>query len=147
MRFLHSTHTGHTALWVVFALFTLGLVGVFILSLRVERKARVFHWYVKPRLSIIFSPKHDYARGETEADRLNRLSGLVLTIAMVSYFAMATGLGIEWVPTKVHGHNPHNLHLFRQVYYASESTPCLSLTCPDPTLSPLFDIATRADLR
>lgn len=90
VRLLHSTDAGHTALWVVFALFTIGLVGVFILSLRVERKARIFHW----------------------------LSALVLTIAMVSYFAMATGLGISWVPTKYHGHNPHNVHLFRQVYYA-----------------------------
>jgi hypothetical protein len=44
VRLLHSTHTGHTALWVVFALFTFGLLGVFVLSARVERKARVFHW-------------------------------------------------------------------------------------------------------
>ena len=50
-----------------------------------------------------------------------RLSAMVLTIAMVSYFAMATGLGISWIPTKVAGHNPENLHLFRQVYYARES--------------------------
>jgi len=40
---------------------------------------------------------------------------------MVSYFAMSTGLGISWIPTKVAGHNPENLHLFRQVYYARES--------------------------
>lgn len=43
---------------------------------------------------------------------------MVLTIAMVSYFAMATGLGISYIPTKVDGANPENLHLFRQVYYA-----------------------------
>jgi len=89
-RFLHSTHAGHTALWVVFTLFTLGVIGVFVLSARVQRKARVFHW----------------------------LSAMVLTIAMVSYFAMATGLGISWIPTKVSGSNPENLHLFRQVYVA-----------------------------
>jgi bacteriorhodopsin len=46
---------------------------------------------------------------------------MVLTIAMVSYFAMATGLGISWIPTKVSGANPENLHLFRQVYYARKS--------------------------
>ena len=45
-KFIHSTHTGHTALWVVFTLFTLGVIGVFVMSARVQRKARVFHWYV-----------------------------------------------------------------------------------------------------
>ena len=46
---------------------------------------------------------------------------MVLTCAMVSYFAMATGLGITYIPTKVEGANPENLHLFRQVYYARAS--------------------------
>jgi len=52
---------------------------------------------------------------------IRRLSAMVLTCAMVSYFAMATGLGITYIPTKVEGANPENLHLFRQVYYARES--------------------------
>lgn len=107
-RFLHSTHSGHTALWVVFTLFTLGVIGVFVLSARVQRKARVFHWYVG--MIYLGPPK-----------LISRLSAMVLTIAMVSYFAMATGLGISWIPTKVAGHNPENLHLFRQVYYARTS--------------------------
>jgi len=51
-RFIHSTHTGHTALWVVFTLFTLGVIGVFVLSARVQRKARVFHWYVLPLIAL-----------------------------------------------------------------------------------------------
>jgi len=50
---------------------------------------------------------------------------MVLTCAMVSYFAMATGLGITYIPTKVEGANPENLHLFRQVYYARTSLPPL----------------------
>lgn len=52
---------------------------------------------------------------------IRRLSAMVLTCAMVSYFAMATGLGITYIPTKVEGANPENLHLFRQVYYARGS--------------------------
>jgi bacteriorhodopsin len=51
---------------------------------------------------------------------------MVLTIAMVSYFAMATGLGISYIPTKVDGANPENLHLFRQVYYARKWTSTTS---------------------
>jgi hypothetical protein len=30
-------------------MFTLGVIGVFVLSARVQRKARVFHWYVLPQ--------------------------------------------------------------------------------------------------
>jgi hypothetical protein len=43
-RFIHTTHTGHVALWVFFAIFAAALVGVGITSLRVEKRARVFHW-------------------------------------------------------------------------------------------------------
>jgi hypothetical protein len=35
-----------TALWVVFALFTIGLVGMFLVAFRVEKRARLFHLYV-----------------------------------------------------------------------------------------------------
>ena len=46
-----------------------------------------------------------------------RLSALVLTIAMVSYFAMAAGLGETMVP--VAHHSAHSdVHVFRQVFYA-----------------------------
>lgn len=90
MKFIHATHVGHTALWVVFVLFTLGLIGVFILSQRVEKRARLFHW----------------------------LSALVLTIAMVSYFAMAAGLGVTYVSIPYHDPKASDFHFFRETYYA-----------------------------
>ena len=45
-KFIHAHHTGHIALWVIFALFTAGLLGVFVLAHRVEKRARIFHWCV-----------------------------------------------------------------------------------------------------
>ncbi|ORY32162.1 hypothetical protein BCR39DRAFT_524418 [Naematelia encephala] len=90
VRFLHATGTGHVALWVIFALFTAGLLGVWILALRVEKRARIFHW----------------------------LSAAILTIAMVSYLAMATGLGVTYIPIHNHGSKASIVHLLRQVYYA-----------------------------
>ena len=44
-RYLHATNTGHAALYIVFALFTAGLIGVGIMALRVEKRSRIFHWY------------------------------------------------------------------------------------------------------
>lgn len=43
MHFIHSGKTGHTALWVIFALFVAGFLGTGLLSLRVEKRARLFH--------------------------------------------------------------------------------------------------------
>jgi hypothetical protein len=42
-HFIHSGKTGHTALWVIFALFVAGFLGTGLLSLRVEKRARLFH--------------------------------------------------------------------------------------------------------
>ena len=97
--FLHATQPGFVALWIVFGLFTAGLIGVGILSLRVEKRARVFHWF----------------------------SAAVLTIAMVSYLVMATGQGVRYVPVKAPDtHKGALYHYFRQVYWARESpTPTL----------------------
>lgn len=39
---------------------------------------------------------------------------------MVSYFAMATGLGIADIATKYTGPRAGVVHLFREVYYARE---------------------------
>jgi bacteriorhodopsin len=75
----------------VFAIFTVGLIGVLVIAQRVEKRARLFHW----------------------------LSALVLTIAMVSYLAMATGLGITYVPIHA-AKEASNYIYYRQVYYASE---------------------------
>ncbi|RXK42366.1 hypothetical protein M231_00356 [Tremella mesenterica] len=47
-----------------------------------------------------------------------RLSAAVLTIAMVSYLAMATGMGISYVPIKYSGPHAGELHYFREVYWA-----------------------------
>jgi len=80
---------GHVALWVFFALFTAGLVGVGILALRVEKRARVFHW----------------------------LSAAVLTIAMVSYLAMATHSGFTFVHIH-HQARGGQVHFLRAVYWA-----------------------------
>lgn len=89
--FLHATQPGFVALWIVFALFTAGLIGVGVLSLRVEKRARVFHWF----------------------------SAAVLTIAMVSYLVMATGQGVRYVPVKAPDtHKGAVYHYFRQVYWA-----------------------------
>jgi len=57
--------------------------------LRVEKRARIFHW----------------------------LSAAVLTIAMVSYLAMSTGMGITYVPIH-HQSQGGQVHYLRQVYYA-----------------------------
>jgi len=89
-KFLHATHAGHTALWVIFVIFTLGLIAVGFMSLRVEKKSRVFHW----------------------------ISIGVLTTAMLSYLVMATGMGTAFVPIHNHGAKGSVVHLFREVYYA-----------------------------
>lgn len=88
--FIGAGKSGMSALWVVFALFTIGLVGMFLVSFRVEKRARLFHL----------------------------LSGTVLGIAMVSYFAMATGKGVTWVPTHYDGKAPQLHKVLREVYYA-----------------------------
>lgn len=90
LDFLTLTHVGATALWVVFGLFTVGFALSILLAFRVEKKARLFHW----------------------------LSATVLGIAMVSYFAMATGQGISRVITHYDGKAPEQHLLFRQVFYA-----------------------------
>ncbi|GFZ52110.1 hypothetical protein JCM24511_09883 [Saitozyma sp. JCM 24511] len=89
-RFIHATHTGHVALWVFFAIFAAALVGVGITSLRVEKRARAFHW----------------------------LSAAILGVSTITYLAMATGLGITFVSTHYDGKAPQLVHLFRQVYWA-----------------------------
>lgn len=40
---------------------------------------------------------------------------------MISYFAMATGHGVELVTTHWDGKAPEQHHLFREVYYARKS--------------------------
>ncbi|WVW85248.1 hypothetical protein I302_107286 [Kwoniella bestiolae CBS 10118] len=90
VHFLHATHVGHTALWVFFTLFTIGLVGVLFLTVRAERRNRYFYG----------------------------VSSLVLTIAMVSYLAMATGLGVSFIPIANHGVQGSLHHFFRQLYWA-----------------------------
>ena len=87
---LHATNTGRITLWIVFALFAAGLLGVFVLSLRVERRAKVFHW----------------------------LSAGVLAVAATSYMAMATGFGSTFVPIKNYGDDAATVRLLRQVFYA-----------------------------
>ncbi|WVR09308.1 hypothetical protein IAU60_006373 [Kwoniella sp. DSM 27419] len=115
----HATHTGLTALWVIFFLFTFGLVGVLLMTLRTEKRNRYFHG----------------------------VSALVLTIAMVSYLAMASGLGINNTPLPAHGAKEH-LHIWlRQVYYARYvdwlfTTPLLLLSlCSLAGLSPADTLA------
>ncbi|KAK4690043.1 hypothetical protein P7C73_g47, partial [Tremellales sp. Uapishka_1] len=88
-RYIHATKSGENALWVVFVIMTLGLLGVGVLSLRVEKRARVFHW----------------------------ISAGVLTIAMVSYLVMATGLGVSYVPIHEQAKGG-TVHFLREVYYA-----------------------------
>lgn len=92
VQHLAATNVGQNALWTFFVLFTLGLLGVGIMALRVEKRARLFHW----------------------------LSAAVLATAMVSYLAMATGLGIKFVP--IHDYSSEGkaaaTHILRQVYYA-----------------------------
>lgn len=43
-HFATATHVGFTALWVVFGMFTVGFLVSMLLALRVEKKARLFHW-------------------------------------------------------------------------------------------------------
>ncbi|CAD6590220.1 MAG: ion channel activity [Tremellales sp. Tagirdzhanova-0007] len=88
--YLEATDVGRSTLWVVFVIFTLGLLGVGIMALRVEKRARIFHW----------------------------CSAGVLTIAMVSYLVMSTGLGISYVSIHDHTVEAATNHLFREVYYA-----------------------------
>ncbi|WWC90362.1 uncharacterized protein L201_005295 [Kwoniella dendrophila CBS 6074] len=90
IHLIHSTHVGHTALWVIFALFTIGLVPVLFLTVRTEKRNRYFHG----------------------------ISSLVLIIAMMSYLAMATGLGVTYVPVSYHGAAGSLHHYFRQLYWA-----------------------------
>jgi len=124
-HFATASHVGFTALWVVFGMFTVGFLISMLLALRVEKKARLFHW----------------------------LSATVLGIAMISYFAMATGHGVELVTTHWDGKAPEQHHLFRQVYYARYidwlfTTPLLlvslaflgGLSPADGLLAILFDI-------
>ena len=49
-----------------------------------------------------------------------RLSAAVLTIAMVSYLAMATGLGTTYVPIHDHAPDASVYKFFREVYWARE---------------------------
>ena len=51
---------------------------------------------------------------------------------MVSYLAMATGLGISYVPIPYHSDDASMYHLFREVYWARESHATL---IPDKKLS------------
>ncbi|WWD19367.1 hypothetical protein CI109_103827 [Kwoniella shandongensis] len=118
-HYIHATHTGHNALWIVFAIFTAALVGVVILTIRTEKRNRLFHG----------------------------ISALVLTIAMISYFAMAAGLGVSYVP--IHNHGPQGSlhHLFRQEYWARYvdwlfTTPLLLLSLTSLAgLSPATSLA------
>lgn len=72
-------------------MFTVAFLGVYILSKRVERRFRLFHW----------------------------ICGTILGIAMVSYLCMATGLGISYVSThNPNGHHNSNVLLKREVYWA-----------------------------
>ncbi|ORX38160.1 hypothetical protein BD324DRAFT_577895 [Kockovaella imperatae] len=89
-KLLHATKAGHTTLWVVFAIFTIGLIGLWPMALRVEKRARFFHG----------------------------VSAGVLTIAMVSYLAMATGLGTTFVPIHNHAADASVYKYFREVYFA-----------------------------
>jgi hypothetical protein len=43
---------------------------------------------------------------------------------MVSYFAMATGKGVTWVPTHYDGKAPQLHKVLREVYYARMSRVC-----------------------
>lgn len=43
-RYIHATKAGHTTLWVVWVMFTVSFLAVYILSKRVERRFRLFHW-------------------------------------------------------------------------------------------------------
>lgn len=43
---IHAGKPGHTALWIVFAAFAVSFVAVIFMSLRVEKRSRLFHWYV-----------------------------------------------------------------------------------------------------
>ena len=45
-EFVKATHVGQKALWIVFWMFSIGFVLVSLMALRVEKKARLFHWYV-----------------------------------------------------------------------------------------------------
>ncbi|WWC63671.1 uncharacterized protein I303_106276 [Kwoniella dejecticola CBS 10117] len=90
LHYIHSTHTGQTALWVIFALFTIGLIPVLFLTVRTEKRNRYFHG----------------------------ISALVLTIAMISYLAMSTGLGISYIPIHHHGVKGSLHHFARQLYWA-----------------------------
>ncbi|KAK8854499.1 hypothetical protein IAR55_003237 [Kwoniella newhampshirensis] len=119
VHYLHTSHVGHNALWVVFAIFTLALVGVIFLTIRTEKRNRLFHG----------------------------ISALVLTIAMISYFAMAAGLGISYVPIHNHGVQGSLHHLFRQEFWARYidwlfTTPLLLLSlCSLAGLSPATTLA------
>lgn len=124
-EFVKATHVGQKALWIVFWMFSIGFVLVSLMALRVEKKARLFHW----------------------------LSAIVLGTAMISYFAMATGHGVEFVSTHFDG-KTHEAHLLlREVYYARYvdwlfTTPLLlvslaflaGLSPADTLLTILFDI-------
>ncbi|KAI5452963.1 hypothetical protein NCC49_006497 [Naganishia albida] len=82
------THHGMRALWVIFAMMTLGVVVTVILAKRVERKFRLFHV----------------------------ITGAILVTAHASYLVMACGMGVTWV--RAFKHASDGAPVLRQVFYA-----------------------------
>lgn len=74
------------------------------MALRVEKKARVFHW----------------------------LSAVILGTAMLSYFAMANNMGVTFVSNRWNGDTPELVHVFREIYWARTSSSSFFLLRPAP---------------
>jgi len=87
-------NTGHKTLWVVVVLMALSSLGLYVLAYRAPVQKRLFHI----------------------------LTAFITTVAFLSYFAMATGDGINYhryVTTETHKKVPdtHQIY-YRQIYWA-----------------------------
>lgn len=109
IHYVKATHTGNRTLWVVCVLMALSSLAFYGMAFRVPVQKRLFH----------------------------TLTAFITTFAFLSYFAMATGDGINYhkiVETVSHKHGlPDTEEItFRQVYWAryvdwSTTTPLLLL--------------------
>jgi len=91
----HAHASGHRTLWVVFVLMVIVLIGFVALSWTVPAAKRLYH----------------------------SITTLIIVIATLSYFAMATGQGVTWHHTLVREKHKGDIpdtfhHVNRQVYYA-----------------------------
>ncbi|KAH8082750.1 hypothetical protein HD553DRAFT_314133 [Filobasidium floriforme] len=99
---VHVHDTGKKALWVFWAIFTVSFLVVLLMAKRVERKLRLFHL----------------------------LTATILGMAMISYLAMASGMGVAL--QRQFENAADGSRVLRQVFYAryidwSLTTPLLLL--------------------